>query len=224
MPIFCVKSVKIYTGQKKFARTSSVRPWQISGMIITIIIVIIMRKNIKIIMTINLISLLLTEWCIFHLIDFLGFHCCFLGSYTNQLSEQLLSLLLGVTINIYHHRHYHHCVHHHSQQQHCCFLGSYTYQLEQLMRATQTCCWEWQSTDIIIIAILIPHTHHPHHHHYHHHLDNLEQHHRTVQSTFEYPGVSSLALMASIILSNFLGSSLAFFSNSIFLMFQYTEC
>ena len=32
MPIFCVKSVKIYTGQKKFTRTSSVRPWQIWGM------------------------------------------------------------------------------------------------------------------------------------------------------------------------------------------------
>ena len=32
LPIFCVKSVKIYTGQKKFTRTSSVRPWQIWGM------------------------------------------------------------------------------------------------------------------------------------------------------------------------------------------------
>ena len=34
MPIFRVKSVKIYTGQKKFTRTPSARPWQISGMII----------------------------------------------------------------------------------------------------------------------------------------------------------------------------------------------
>ena len=32
MPIFCVKSVKIYTGQKKFTRTYSWRSWQISGM------------------------------------------------------------------------------------------------------------------------------------------------------------------------------------------------
>ena len=32
MPIFCVKSVKIYTGQKKFTRTPSARPWQIWGM------------------------------------------------------------------------------------------------------------------------------------------------------------------------------------------------
>ena len=33
MPIFRVKSVKIYTGQKKLTRTSSVRPWQIWGML-----------------------------------------------------------------------------------------------------------------------------------------------------------------------------------------------
>ena len=33
MPIFCVKSVKIYTGQKKFTRTCSWGSWQISGMI-----------------------------------------------------------------------------------------------------------------------------------------------------------------------------------------------
>ena len=32
MPIFCVKSVKIYTGQKKFTRTCSWGSWQISGM------------------------------------------------------------------------------------------------------------------------------------------------------------------------------------------------
>ena len=32
LPIFRIKSVKIYTDQKKFTRTSSVRPWQISGM------------------------------------------------------------------------------------------------------------------------------------------------------------------------------------------------
>ena len=32
MPIFRVKSVKIYTGQKKFTRTPSARPWQIWGM------------------------------------------------------------------------------------------------------------------------------------------------------------------------------------------------
>ena len=34
MPIFRVKSVKIYTGQKKFTRTPSACPWQISGMTI----------------------------------------------------------------------------------------------------------------------------------------------------------------------------------------------
>ena len=33
MPIFRVKSVKIYTGQKKFTRASLVGSWQISGMI-----------------------------------------------------------------------------------------------------------------------------------------------------------------------------------------------
>ena len=32
LSIFCVKSVKIYTGQKKFTRASSWRSWQISGM------------------------------------------------------------------------------------------------------------------------------------------------------------------------------------------------
>ena len=32
MPIFRVKSVKIYTGQKKFTRVFPWRPWQISGM------------------------------------------------------------------------------------------------------------------------------------------------------------------------------------------------
>ena len=32
MPIFRVKSVKIYTGQKKFTRVCPWRPWQISGM------------------------------------------------------------------------------------------------------------------------------------------------------------------------------------------------
>ena len=32
MPIFCVKSVKIYTGQKKITRVYPWRPWQISGM------------------------------------------------------------------------------------------------------------------------------------------------------------------------------------------------
>ena len=32
LPIFCVKSVKIYTGQKKFTRTCSWGSWQISGM------------------------------------------------------------------------------------------------------------------------------------------------------------------------------------------------
>ena len=33
MPIFRVKSVKMYTGQKKFTRTCPWRPWQISGML-----------------------------------------------------------------------------------------------------------------------------------------------------------------------------------------------
>ena len=32
LPIFCVKSVKIYTGQKKFTQIYSWRSWQISGM------------------------------------------------------------------------------------------------------------------------------------------------------------------------------------------------
>ena len=32
MPIFCVKSVKIYTGEKKFTRIYSWHSWQISGM------------------------------------------------------------------------------------------------------------------------------------------------------------------------------------------------
>ena len=32
LPIFRVKSVKIYTGQKKFTRVCPWRPWQISGM------------------------------------------------------------------------------------------------------------------------------------------------------------------------------------------------
>ena len=32
MPIFCVKSVKIYTGQKKFTRIYPWDPWQIRGM------------------------------------------------------------------------------------------------------------------------------------------------------------------------------------------------
>ena len=32
MPIFCVKSVKIYTDQKKFTQIYSWRSWQISGM------------------------------------------------------------------------------------------------------------------------------------------------------------------------------------------------
>ena len=36
MPIFCVKSVKIYTGQKKFTWVYPWRPWQISGMVIHI--------------------------------------------------------------------------------------------------------------------------------------------------------------------------------------------
>ena len=52
LPIFCVitakytvnckffrvRSVKIYTSQKKFTWTSSVRPWQISGMVLSSII------------------------------------------------------------------------------------------------------------------------------------------------------------------------------------------
>ena len=33
MPIFRVKSVKIYTGQNKFTRVCPWRPWQISGMV-----------------------------------------------------------------------------------------------------------------------------------------------------------------------------------------------
>ena len=33
LPIFRVKSVKIYTGQKKFTRTCPWRPWQIWGMV-----------------------------------------------------------------------------------------------------------------------------------------------------------------------------------------------
>ena len=33
MPIFCVESVKIYTGQKKFTRIYAGDPWQISGMV-----------------------------------------------------------------------------------------------------------------------------------------------------------------------------------------------
>ena len=33
MPIFCVKSVKIYTGQKKLTRIYPWDPWQISGMV-----------------------------------------------------------------------------------------------------------------------------------------------------------------------------------------------
>jgi len=33
LPIFCVKSVKIYTGQKKITRIYSWRSWQISGMV-----------------------------------------------------------------------------------------------------------------------------------------------------------------------------------------------
>ena len=33
MPIFCVKSVKIYTGQKRFTRIYPWDPWQISGMV-----------------------------------------------------------------------------------------------------------------------------------------------------------------------------------------------
>ena len=36
LPIFCVKSVKIYTGQKFFTRTCPWRPWQISGMMIPV--------------------------------------------------------------------------------------------------------------------------------------------------------------------------------------------
>ena len=35
MPIFCVKSVKIYTGQKKFTWVYSWRSWQIWGMLVT---------------------------------------------------------------------------------------------------------------------------------------------------------------------------------------------
>ena len=35
MPIFRVKSVKIYTGQKKFTRTPSARPWQVWGMVVS---------------------------------------------------------------------------------------------------------------------------------------------------------------------------------------------
>ena len=35
MPIFRVKSVKIYTGQKKFTRIYSWRSWQISGMTVS---------------------------------------------------------------------------------------------------------------------------------------------------------------------------------------------
>ena len=34
LPIFRVKSLKIYTGQKKFTRTCPWRPWQISGMLL----------------------------------------------------------------------------------------------------------------------------------------------------------------------------------------------
>ena len=33
MPFFCVKSVKIYTGQKRFTRIYPWDPWQISGMV-----------------------------------------------------------------------------------------------------------------------------------------------------------------------------------------------
>ena len=33
MPIFCIKSVKIYTGQKKLTRIYPWNPWQISGMV-----------------------------------------------------------------------------------------------------------------------------------------------------------------------------------------------
>ena len=33
MPIFCIKSVKIYTGQKKLTRIYPWDPWQISGMV-----------------------------------------------------------------------------------------------------------------------------------------------------------------------------------------------
>ena len=39
MPIFRVKSVKIYTGQKKFTRTCSWGSWQISGMLLFKIII-----------------------------------------------------------------------------------------------------------------------------------------------------------------------------------------
>ena len=39
MPIVCVKSVKIYTGQKKFTRTCSWGSWQISGMIIALVFI-----------------------------------------------------------------------------------------------------------------------------------------------------------------------------------------
>ena len=33
MPIFCIKSIKIYTGQKKLTRIYPWDPWQISGMV-----------------------------------------------------------------------------------------------------------------------------------------------------------------------------------------------
>ena len=36
MPIFCVKSVKIYTGQKKFTQIYPWDPWQIWGMILCV--------------------------------------------------------------------------------------------------------------------------------------------------------------------------------------------
>ena len=35
MPIFCVESVKIYTGQKRFTRIYLWDPWQISGMVLS---------------------------------------------------------------------------------------------------------------------------------------------------------------------------------------------
>ena len=45
LPIFRVKSVKIYTGQKKFTRTLSVRPWQIWGMIVNVSSVLVYGNN-----------------------------------------------------------------------------------------------------------------------------------------------------------------------------------
>ena len=45
MPIFRVKSVKIYTGQKKFTRTCPWRPWQIWGMVTIVTILTIVTSE-----------------------------------------------------------------------------------------------------------------------------------------------------------------------------------